>query len=137
MLDRRNTQRRLGWTLVWLAPLTLGAAAVVVVFSGVLTASAVQVLAARLLATAAGVMFASGYGLVMWARLRPTDHRIVVGLTTLTVSVTAAAALITGAQLLFVNDTVATGVRLALWTLVATAVLGTAMLPVTRRVTAA
>lgn len=107
------------------------------VFSGVLTASAGQVLAGRSLATAAAVMFASGYGLVMWARLRPTDHRIVVGLTTLTVSVTAAAGLITGAQLLFVNDTVATSVRLALWTLVVTAVLGTAMLPVTHRVTAA
>jgi hypothetical protein len=129
VLARRKTKRRLGWTLIGLAPLALAAAAVVVVFSGLLTASAGQVLTARLLATAAAVMFASGCGLVMSGRLRPTDHPIVVGLTRITVSATTAAALITGAQLLFVNNTVGTGIRLALWALVGTAVITTAMLP--------
>ena len=119
--------------MIGLAPVTLAAAGVVVVFSGVLTASAGQGLIARLLATAAAVMFASGYGLVMWARLRRTDNLMAVALTTITVSATTAAALITGAQLLFINDTVATGIRLALWALLGTAVIGTAVLLVGRR----
>ena len=136
MLACRKTQRRLGWTLIGLAPFALAAAAVVAVSSGLLTASASEDLIARLLATAAAVMFASGYGLVMWARLRPTDHLILVGLTTITVSASAAAALITGAQLVFVNDTVAMGIRVTLWALVGTAAVGTAVLPVARRLTA-
>jgi nicotinamidase-related amidase len=118
--------------MIGLAPGALAAAAVVVVFSGGLSASAGEVLLARLLATAAAVMFAGGYGLVLWTRLRATDHLVVVGLTTITVSATIAAALITAGQLLFVDDTVALGIRVALWTLVSIAAIGTAILPVAR-----
>lgn len=90
----------------------------------------------RALATAAALSFASGYGLVMHSYMRRRESRIVVTLTRSAVSAIAAAALITGWQLLFVNDTVAAGVRVALWALVIVGLLGTVLAPLARRVAA-
>jgi len=126
--------RRRGWILIGLAPVALGAAALVIVFSGLLTATPGQVLLARVLATAAALSFASGYGLVMHGHLRRPESRIVIVLTKTAISAVTAAALITSWQLLFVNDTVAAGVRVALWVLVIVGALGTVLAPLARRV---
>lgn len=126
--------RRCGWVLIGLAPVALGAAILVIVFSGLLTASPGQVLLARGLATSATLSFASGYGLVMHGHLQRRESRIVIVLTKSAVTAVAAAALITGYQLLFVNDTVALSVRVALWALVIVGMLGTVLTPLVRRI---
>lgn len=128
--------RRRGWILIGLAPVALGAVVLVVlvvVFSGLLTASPGQVFLARALATAAALSFATGYGLVMHSHLRRPESRLVGVLTKTAVSAVAAAALITGWQLLLVNDTVAAGVRVALWALIIAGALGTILAPLARR----
>jgi H+/gluconate symporter-like permease len=136
-LDRSSVVRGRGWILIGLAPVLLGAAAVVAVFSGLLTASPGQAFLTRALATAAALSFAEGYGLVMHGYVRHPERRIVIVLTRSAVSAVAAAALITGWQLLFVNDTVATGVRLTLLVLAIVGALGTVLAPLARRTGAA
>jgi len=128
--------RRPGWILIGLAPVAGLAAVLVILFSGLLTASPDHVFVSRALATAAALSFASGYGLVMHSYMRRRESRIVITLTRSAVSAIAAAALITGWQLLFVNDTVAAGVRVALWALVIVGLLGTVLAPLARRVAA-
>ncbi len=119
-MQRPAAQRKLGWTMIGLAPISLLAAAGVVVFSGLLTASPAQVLIARTLASVAAVLFSSGWGLVLWARRQRREHMAILALRVLALVCANLAALITSWQLLFVNDTVAPVVRVALWTLVAT-----------------
>jgi len=126
--------RRRGWILIGLAPVAVVAAVLVIVCSGLLTASPGEVFLARGLATLAAVSFASGYGLVMHSYLRHPESLIVIALTKSAVSAVGAAALITGWQLLFVNDTVAAGVRVTLGALVIIGALGTGLAPLARRV---
>ena len=121
VLERRHAKHRLGWAMLGLAPVALAGAAAVAVFSGILTASAREVFIARLLDAAAAALFASGYALIMCAGLRPTDHALVTALRSIAVGAVIAAALITAGRLLFVNDTVAAGIRVSLWVLVGTA----------------
>lgn len=125
--------RRRGWVLIGLAPIALGAAIMVIVSSVLLTTSPGQAYLARALATAAALSFATGYGLVMHGHLRRPESRLVVVLTKTAVSAVVAAALITSWQLLLVNDTVAAGVRVALWTLIIAGALGTILAPLARR----
>lgn len=132
-IDHGDMMRRRGWILIGLAPIALGAAALVIVFSGLLTASPGQVFLARVLATAAALSFATGYGLVMHSHLRRRESRLVGVLTKTAVSAVTAAALITGWQLLLVNDMVALGVRVALWALIIVGALGTVLAPLARR----
>jgi hypothetical protein len=56
-------------------------------------------------------------------------------LRSIAVGAVIAAALITAGQLLFVNDTVAAGIRVPLCVLVGTAALCTGLLPLTRWLT--
>lgn len=98
-------------------------------FSGVLPASAGQVSIARLVAAAAAALFATGYGLIMRADHRPTDHTLVTALRTIAVGAVIAAALITTGQLLFINDTVPAGIRVSLWAPVRTTALCTGLPP--------
>jgi hypothetical protein len=118
-----------------LAPVVLAAAAAVVLLSGLITASTGQVFLARLLAAAAAALFATGYGLIMWAGLRPTDHALVTAFRSIAVGAVIIATLIAAGQLLFVNDTVAPGVRVSLWALIGTATLCTGLVPLTRWLT--
>ena len=135
VLERRHAKRRLGWAMLGLASVALAGAAAVAVFSGILTASAREIFIARLLAAAAAALFASACALIMCAGLRPTDHALVTALRSIAVGAVIAAALITAGQLLFVNDTVAAGIRVSLWVLVGTAALCTGLLPLTRWLT--
>jgi hypothetical protein len=129
LVDRHVIKRRLGWIMIGLVPVVVVVAIGVLFFSGGLTASVGSVLIFRLLASAAAVLFASGYGLVMWGHLREQEHAIVLALTWTVVVAVSGAALLTSWQLLLVNDTVPAGVQAALFVLVLTGVVGTALLP--------
>ncbi|MDQ6777510.1 MAG: hypothetical protein M3071_15140 [Actinomycetota bacterium] len=121
--------------MIGLVPVVVVVAIGVLVFSGGLTASVGAVQIFRSLTSAAAVLFASGYGLVMWGHLRQREHAIVLALTWIVVVAVSGAALLTSWQLLFANDTVAAGVPAALLVLVLTGVVGTALLPLARRLT--
>ncbi len=121
--------------MIGLVPVVVVGAIGVLFFSGGLTASVGAVLVFRSLASVAAVLFASGYGLVMWGHLRQREHAIVLALTWIVVVAVSGAALLTSWQLLFANDTAAADVQAALLVLVLTGVVGTALLPLARRLT--
>lgn len=80
-------------------------------------------LAARLLACLAAVLFAGGYAFVMRAGARRQDHLAVQVLSRVSIAAVGAAALLTAWQLIVIDDTVSTGVRVALWVLVVGGIL--------------
>lgn len=116
--------RRLGSTMIGLAPVALVAAAGAAVYAVDLDAARPGwALAARALASVAAVLFAGGYGLVMRARAKPSEHRAATACRRVSVAALGAAAVITAWQLVVVNDTVAPAHRAALWALVVLGIL--------------
>jgi hypothetical protein len=97
------------------------------------TTSAGSELVARSLASLAAVLLAGGYALVLCGEFRRPEHVVTEALTRISVGAVGAAALITVWQLLVVNDTVALLIRLALWALVVTGIVGTASVVIARR----
>lgn len=131
MLERADHRRLLGQATIAASGIALALALVLIWVRAAPDSDVTW----RAFGISVAAMFAGAHASLMYGRLRPEDGRGVVTLTKVAVGSASIAALLTSSLLLFVTDTVGSGVWRLLGVLVVIAVLTTLLAPLARKIT--